>query len=355
MDIKELEDFKLSDALKFHKTLNPALWTDNDTLDPEVKNQLLLIAEDFVTHLGIKNLDVADVTVSGSNAAYSYTPHSDLDLHILVDFDKLQMSDVYQELFTAKKNEYNDNLDISVRGIPVELYVQNLHQPHASLGEYSLLKDTWLKFPKKQKIDVNEKSAKIKFERLGQVIESALASDDYDRVLQAIDLVKRYRKAGLDTYGEFGPENIAYKALRNMGYIQKLYNYRNKLRSKKLSIKEQNQSNKSLEDLINIHGQTQILNQLNMGIKVELEHTNDVRVAIKIAIDHLLEQPDYYTKLKKVGLEEASGYIPSEKEKNDPRFKTALTVDIKPDSVKKNAKAFGWKVSRAGIPPLLRK
>jgi predicted GNAT family acetyltransferase len=48
---------------------------------------------------------------------------------------------------------------------------------------------------------------------------------------------------------------------------------------------------------------------------------------------------------------EASGYIPSEKEKNDPRFKTALTVDVKPDSIKKNAKAFGWKTSRAGIPP----
>jgi hypothetical protein len=51
------------------------------------------------------------------------------------------------------------------------------------------------------------------------------------------------------------------------------------------------------------------------------------------------------------GISEASGYIPSEKEKNDPRFKTALTVDVHPDSIKKNAKAFGWLTSRAGIPP----
>ena len=54
-------------------------------------------------------------------------------------------------------------------------------------------------------------------------------------------------------------------------------------------------------------------------------------------------------------MKEASGYIPSEKEKNDPRFKTALTVDVKPDSIKKNASAFNFKVSRAGVPPLLRK
>ena len=50
-------------------------------------------------------------------------------------------------------------------------------------------------------------------------------------------------------------------------------------------------------------------------------------------------------------ISEASGYIPSEKEKNDPRFKTALTVDVKPDSIKKNAKSFYWNTSRAGSPP----
>ena len=50
-------------------------------------------------------------------------------------------------------------------------------------------------------------------------------------------------------------------------------------------------------------------------------------------------------------VEEASGYIPSEKQKNDPRFSTALTVDVHPDSIKKNAKAFSWLTTRAGIPP----
>lgn len=48
---------------------------------------------------------------------------------------------------------------------------------------------------------------------------------------------------------------------------------------------------------------------------------------------------------------EASGYIPSEKEKNDPRFRMALTVDVHPNTMKKDAKKFGNKVSRAGVPP----
>jgi len=300
MDIKELENFKLSDAIKFHKTLNPVIWTENDKLDSEVRNQLLLIAEDFVTHLGIKNLDVADVTVSGSNAAYTYTPYSDLDLHILVDFDKLEMSDVYQELFTAKKNEYNDNLDISVRGIPVELYVQNVNQPHASLGEYSVLHDKWLKFPRKEKINFNEKTVKLKYERLGQMIESAIKSDDYDKVVKAIDILKRYRKAGLDQHGEFGSENLAFKALRNSGYVQRLYDHRNKLRSKKLSIDEENNAGMDLEKLINLYGQEKILKQLDIGIKSELSNTNDVKKAFQIVINNLFKNPKYYTRTKNV-------------------------------------------------------
>jgi hypothetical protein len=66
--------------------------------------------------------------------------------------------------------------------------------------------------------------------------------------------------------------------------------------------------------------------------------------ALKAAADKVIE-------ILKQPINEASGYIPSEKQKNDPRFKTALTVDVNPYSIKKNAKAFGWLTSRAGIPP----
>lgn len=40
--------------------------------------------------------------------------------------------------------------------------------------------------------------------------------------------------------------------------------------------------------------------QLLMGINVEVEHTDDVLMAMEIAMDHLSEIPDYYTKLKSV-------------------------------------------------------
>lgn len=43
-----------------------------------------------------------------------------------------------------------------------------------------------------------------------------------------------------------------------------------------------------------------INSQLEIGIKVEMEHTSDKDVAREIALDHLMELPDYYSKLKKV-------------------------------------------------------
>ena len=59
-------------------------------------------------------------------------------------------------------------------------------------------------------------------------------------------------------------------------------------------------------------------------------------------------------KIKEI-LESASGYIPSKREANDPRFKTALTVDIKPDSIKKNASKLGLgRIHRSGVPPTAR-
>lgn len=43
-----------------------------------------------------------------------------------------------------------------------------------------------------------------------------------------------------------------------------------------------------------------LVDQVMAGIRVELEHTTDLRVAKEIALDHLNERPDYYQRLKQV-------------------------------------------------------
>ena len=234
MNLKELNSFKLSDAVTFHDKLNPKLW-NGTKLRPEVRDQLLKIAEDFLTELGVHDLDVKDITISGSNAAYSYTKYSDLDLHILVDMGNLPVDEVYKELFNAKKTIYNDSHDITIHTIPVELYVQDSREPVVSLGEYSVMNDQWIRIPTKRRSDFDQTATKSKYEKLLSLIEIALKSKKYSKVKHIIDTIKRYRQAGLDKGGEFGPENLAYKMLRSQGYITKLYELRDKLHSEKLS------------------------------------------------------------------------------------------------------------------------
>jgi len=62
----------------------------------------------------------------------------------------------------------------------------------------------------------------------------------------------------------------------------------------------------SPEDIASLHDVPidQIENELSMGIDVEKEHTSDESVAKEIALDHLKELPDYYTRLKKMEREE---------------------------------------------------
>jgi hypothetical protein len=46
----------------------------------------------------------------------------------------------------------------------------------------------------------------------------------------------------------------------------------------------------------------QFIEQLKMGIEVEKEHTDNPIQCARIALDHLEEDPIYYTKLKNAGL-----------------------------------------------------
>ena len=431
MNLKELDSFRLSDAVTFHDDLNPKLWNNNN-LRPEVKLQLKLIARDFLEELGIQGIDVEDLTVSGSNAAYSYTPHSDLDLHILVDMSKMPNDEIYKELFNAKKSLYNDSHDIKIHGVPVELYVQDAREPVISLGEYSILNDKWLRIPTKRRANFDQTATKSKYEKLLNLIEIALNTRKYSKVQNIIKTIRRYRQAGLDNGGEFGPENLAYKALRSQGYITKLYDLKDKLHSEKLTIENMYQPitdedydpngpppgpefkptmprgtvRVDVSDVYDWYKLGQhISNMKGLGkhdfgkgppstiisfgdedtehqyIK-DLEKTgltttdidpvdiNQPKGMKRQKVDPTYNVNEYntmqyaaektpainpYGGLKdnqyRGSISEASGYIPSEKEKNDPRFKTALTVDVHPDSIKKNAKAFGWLTSRAGIPP----
>ena len=237
MNIHELETFNLADAVRFHDQLNPRLWGKNEHLLPRVREKLLEIAEDFKEFLGVADVEVKDITLSGSNAAYTYTPNSDIDLHLVVDIPELN-DDVYRELFNAKKYQYNDEHNIRIGGYDVELYVQPSDDKHVSSGIYSVLNNKWLQVPKPRKADVDDISVRSKYEDIGNRVESALKDRNITTMKSLWQKIKDMRTSGLATNGEFGPENLAFKLLRTHGLIEKLKLAINAEHDRQLSLRE---------------------------------------------------------------------------------------------------------------------
>ncbi len=237
MDINELENYRLSDAVKFHDSLNPQLWDSDEHLLPEVRAKLLEIADDFREFLGI-DVDIADITISGSNAAYTYTPHSDIDLHLVVDLPRADSDEVYRELFDAKKYQYNDRNDFKIAGYDVELYVQDPNKSHHSQGIYSVLNNDWVRVPTRRQPTVDDISVKSKYEDIGARIESAIKSGDITVMDAMAAKIRELRQSGLDKTGEFGPENLAFKILRTNGTLEKLSQARKAARDQLMSLEE---------------------------------------------------------------------------------------------------------------------
>lgn len=232
-----LEEFDLSPAVVFHDQLNPALWADNRLL-PDVREKLLKIAKDFQEFIGIQLYDVLDVTISGSNAAYTYTPNSDIDLHLVVMIPEAHDPEL-RELFDAKKYQYNEQFDFRIRGFDVELYVQDAEQPHHSMGIYSIKNDRWLNQPRQVKANIDDSSVEHKYRNYKAQIVRAIRSDDEQQIRRLWNKIKDMRKAGLARGGEFSPENLTFKMLRAEGDLQDLREKLTALKTQAFSLESQ--------------------------------------------------------------------------------------------------------------------
>jgi hypothetical protein len=100
--------------------------------------------------------------------------------------------------------------------------------------------------------------------------------------------------------------------------------------------------------------------ELKKGIEVEKEHTDDPVKAEEIALDHLAEDPQYYTKLDKVGLEEATTdlidiILKYVEDPNDAEKYASMSPDEWPDWLSSNMNRdpeYKNKQSHSGEPGL---
>jgi hypothetical protein len=232
MRLRELNES--ADIVTVNRRLNPKIWND-DTLDIEVAAKLEDIAEAFREFIGI-DLNVVDYTITGSNANYTWTDYSDLDLHIIV---KGTPGEEARELFNAKKALWAEQHTITIKGLPVECYVQGEDEPHHSTGVYSITKGQWLVEPKKVKPTLDDAAIEAKKDAVLSQIEQALLSKDLDKLRTVKDKITQMRKAGLERAGEWSVENLVFKILRNLGLIDQITEKIRELEDAELSLEQQ--------------------------------------------------------------------------------------------------------------------
>lgn len=124
---KEKKNLGLEEDIEKHDTLNPLLFDENDELRDDVKEAIIKIVNQFIEDLsadGVK-FSLKDIILVGSNVSYNYTKDSDLDIHIVADSESLDCNpEVYTLLYGAYRSLFNKNYDITIKGIPVEIYVE---------------------------------------------------------------------------------------------------------------------------------------------------------------------------------------------------------------------------------------
>lgn len=233
MRLRELHEQQ--DFVTVNTRLNPKIWNDGE-LDLEVAAKLEDIAQAFEEFIGI-DLDVVDYTITGSNANYTWTEYSDLDLHLIIPGTP---SEEQRELFNAKKALWGEQHNITIKGLPVECYVQGEDEPHHSTGVYSLNKGKWLVEPKKVKPSIDDAAIEAKKDAILHDIEAALLSKDLNKLRAVKDKITKMRKAGLERAGEWSVENLVFKILRNLGLIDEITEKIRELEDQELSLEQQN-------------------------------------------------------------------------------------------------------------------
>jgi len=224
--------------------LNPKFW-QNDQFDEEVSKQLQAIVDDVIHSMEIK-AEVKDIIITGSTASYNWHDLSDIDLHIMFSFGEIDKNlELVKRMLDQSRINWNKTHDIMIRDHEVEIYFQDVTEPHEANGIWSLKENKWIAEPVKLNPDLDLRNAEKKAETIAKSIDHALDLYDQKKNEQSYNYaskiktkISNMRTAGLSRDGIYSPENLAFKMLRNSNYLEKLSDLKVKAYDNMMSLTE---------------------------------------------------------------------------------------------------------------------
>ena len=117
------------EVLSSHSSLNSDIWNRNKTLKRNIRKSLLQAARDFMKEHNIDVSIIDDIVITGSMANYNWTSYSDIDLHILINFENINPDvELVKDYYKIAKSLWNSIHDIQICNHEVEIYVQDIDE-----------------------------------------------------------------------------------------------------------------------------------------------------------------------------------------------------------------------------------
>ena len=219
----------VKDVTKNPHGMYSKFWSKNDKMIPEVRQTLLELGQKLWDEIKKDGAILHDIVFTGSLTGPRWSNDSDIDLHLIVEFENQEINeDILEEYYKIRSRMWNSQHDINIEGFPVEIYVQNVNQQHHSVGVYSLITDEWI--VKKSQEDYAPfqdvaKKARILAKDIKNSIKKLNSKPTQVHLNSASNMMEKLRdmrSQGLKETGEGSVKNLAYKALRRAGLLDKL-------------------------------------------------------------------------------------------------------------------------------------
>jgi hypothetical protein len=231
-----LTSFRLKDEL------NPKVW-DDFKINEDVRKELLTIGRDFFDKVEIP-ITFVDIVLTGSLCNYNWSEkYSDFDLHIIINYEDIDENyELVEKFCDYAKKLWNSEHDIQISGFDVEVAIQDAKDLQKSIdggkmgGVFSLVKNEWIKKPKKEKFipdeDLIRKKAENIMTQINELEDELEKKVPYEKISEKLKKVwkkiKEGREVGLEREGEFSIENLVFKFLRRNEYITRLLDVKRK-------------------------------------------------------------------------------------------------------------------------------
>ena len=232
-----LNEMKLH--LQYHYTLNPKLW-DDAVLKPAVRSKLLDFAHAWMEFANIPASAVSDIIMTGGNANFNYTDASDIDVHLIVNKDKIAKDNpLLDDYLQDKKVMWTMSHEITILGYPLEPYAQDETAEYpVNQGVFSLKNNEWVAKPEylgDEMLKDPHLKKKVKFYM--NMIDDMIKSHADDEAFSNLkEKLRDMRGAAIKKGGEFSFENLVFKELRNRGYLDKMSAYKKSQQDQSLSL-----------------------------------------------------------------------------------------------------------------------